>query len=262
MKLKFSKVHGTGNDFIMVDNLNGNISLSKSQVEGLCDRHMGIGSDGLILVEKANRNEFFMRYYNSDGNEASMCGNGGRCMAAWVFRNGLAEREFSFQAVDGSHHAIVDSSENGLYMVKLTMRDVRKFEKLDDGYFLDTGSPHCVEFVGDTELVDVLSRGRKLRFDQRFHPGGVNVNFAKIVDDRILVRTYERGVEDETLSCGTGVTATAIAAMLETGSDEKKWTIDTPGGMLVVYARFNGSYFEGVELEGPAQFVFEGEINL
>jgi len=260
MKILFSKFHGAGNDFVIIDNRDSNIQLSANQIQWLCNRNLGIGADGLILMELSGNGSLFMRYHNTDGNEASMCGNGGRCAGAWAVTEGITKTSLTFDASDGKHEAEIEYLHNGLYNVKLTMHDVTDFRELKDGFFADTGSPHVVKFVGEPDAVNVLKEGKSIRYDQQFQPGGVNVNFAAIEGDRIRVRSYERGVEAETLSCGTGVTATAIAAMLKTGSDRSEWTMITRGGTLKVYATFNDSCFEDVVLEGPAQFVFKGEI--
>lgn len=262
MKILFSKFHGAGNDFVIINNRDSGIQLSASQIQWLCNRNFGVGADGLILMELSVNGSLFMRYHNADGNEASMCGNGGRCAGAWAVMEGITNSCLTFDASDGKHDAEVEYLQNGLYKVRLTMNDVKDFRELEDGYFADTGSPHVVKFVHEPDVVNVLNEGERIRYDQQFQPGGVNVNFAAIEGDRIRVRTYERGVEAETLSCGTGVTATAIAAMLKTGLDRSEWAMITRGGTMRVYASFNGSIFEDVVLEGPAQFVFKGEINL
>lgn len=262
MKIQFHKFHGAGNDFVIIDNRNSGIQLSANQIQWLCNRNLGIGADGLILMELSGNGSLFMRYHNADGNEASMCGNGGRCAGAWAVMKGITKRVLTFDASDGKHDAQIEYLQNGLYNVKLTMHDVKDFRELEDGFYADTGSPHVVKFKHDLDTVNVLKEGELIRHGPQFQPGGVNVNFAAIEGDRIRVRTYERGVEAETLSCGTGVTATAIAAMLKTGSDHSEWAMITRGGTLRVYARFNGSFFEDVVLEGPAQFIFKGEIIL
>lgn len=261
MSIQFSKFHGTGNDFIIIDNRDASLQLSQSQIKMFCARHVGVGADGLILAELAKSGELFMRYYNSDGHEASMCGNGGRCFAAWAVKMEIVKNEFEFLAADGKHSAIIDQQSYDISNIILGMADVHEFKHLPDGYLIDTGSPHFVKLVKDPDEIDVVGEGRRLRNDKRFLPGGVNVNFAVMDDNQIKVRTYERGVEDETLSCGTGVTAVAIAAMIETDSMRNKLSVITRGGTLRVNAVFNGSFFEKVELQGQAQFVFKGEIH-
>ncbi|MBE0662038.1 MAG: diaminopimelate epimerase [Bacteroidales bacterium] len=262
MKILFSKYHGTGNDFIILDNRDGLIGLVPETIARLCDRHFGIGADGLIIIEPSDKSEVLMHYYNADGIEAGMCGNGGRCVAAWAFRNGITDKEIIVRANDGDHSAKVEETGEGLYNVELSMTNVHTYKKFEDGYFVNTGVPHFVKPVDDPELIDVVNEGRILRFDKRFMPNGVNVNFARIIAGKIKVRTYERGVEDETLSCGTGVTATAIAGMLSLGSEINEWEIQTRGGILQVYANYKNLVFSDIILKGPAQFVFEGEIIL
>lgn len=258
MLVRFSKFQGTGNDFIIIDNRKGNIRLSDDEIMMLCNRRFGVGADGLIMMELSGTGSFKMRYHNSDGREATMCGNGGRCLAAWAVMKGIVENEITFQAADGSHHAIIENITSGLYHVVLTLSDVTEFQKFDDGYFVNTGSPHFVRFVENTYF-DVVKIGRQIRNSMRFQPAGVNVNFVTLKEELTRVRTYERGVEAETLSCGTGVTASAIASMLELGSQKNKWNIHTLGGQLTVEAEYNGRFFENVILNGPAQFVFEGQ---
>lgn len=262
MIIRFNKFHGAGNDFVIVENRDLSICLTSSQIKQLCHRNYGIGADGLILAEADDSGEIIMRYYNADGNEATMCGNGGRCLAAWAVKQGLFEDAFSFKAIDGYHHATVRLLNCDLYEVKLSMSEVRNFNEIEDGYFVDTGSPHVVKFIDYPDLIDVHTEGRKIRLDQQFQPDGVNVNFANIGDEAIRVRTYERGVEAETLSCGTGVTATAIAFMLKTGSNIAENVLVTSGGEMKVKAFFNGIFFQDVWLEGPAEFIFSGEIKI
>lgn len=262
MKVKFSKFHGTGNDFIIIDNRKGLLHLNQSKIHLLCHRRFGIGADGLILAEERSGSRLFMRYHNSDGREATMCGNGGRCLAAWAQHIKLTWNEIAFDAVDGAHRAQIQHFEVGDYFIRLTMNDVTSFNKLDDGYFVNTGSPHFVKFVPDPDIVDVNAEGSRIRFGERFKPDGVNVNFAKIGEGGVIVRTYERGVEDETLSCGTGVTAVTIATMLETGSNIEEWNITTKGGQLKVSAMKLNERFTDVILSGPATLVYEGEIDL
>lgn len=262
MKIQFSKFHGTGNDFIIVDNRDALLNLEPVVIARLCDRHLGIGADGLIIIEPSVKGDVIMHYYNADGTEAGMCGNGGRCVAAWSVRNGLTDKNISVIAKDGKHSARIEDTGGGLYIVDLGMTNVDKVKKFEDGFFVDTGVPHFVKPVNDPELIDVLKEGRLLRFDERFIPGGVNVNFARLLAGKIWVRTYERGVEDETLSCGTGVTATAIAGMLSIGSEINEWEIHTRGGLLKVFANYKTQIFRDVVLKGPAKFVFEGEIIL
>jgi diaminopimelate epimerase len=259
MKIPFSKYHGTGNDFIIVDNRELQWKPTAEQVASLCDRHFGIGADGLMLLSAESGFSFAMTYYNSDGNESTMCGNGGRCMVAFAKSLGLAGCMTRFRAVDGVHEAeIFDSLPESLY--RLQMKDTAIGRIYDDGIFLDTGSPHFVQFVPDAQIIDVFGMGRRLRNESRFAPGGVNVDFAEVRGDSLFVRTYERGVENETLSCGTGVTAAALALAYKNQSDTDSFNISTPGGNLKVCFIRDGEHFTEIWLEGPAKFVFSGEI--
>jgi diaminopimelate epimerase len=262
MTIEFYKYHGNGNDFIIIDEWEKSYDFDKKRISLLCDRHFGIGADGLIRLSKSETADFVMRYYNSDGNLASMCGNGGRCIASFAFEHGYGGKEMRFEAYDGIHKASVikvlkPGKEN---YISLRMNDVTNISKKGKYYFLDTGSPHYVEFVKDVENTDVVNRGKSIRYDKRFAPGGTNVNFVEIKDKRLFVRTYERGVENETLSCGTGVTAANIAAYLETGM--KNFETITKGGSFSVNFETVNNVFENVFLTGAATFVFKGVINI
>lgn len=259
MQLNFSKYHGAGNDFILVDNREGGIQLTKEQVAFLCNRHLGIGADGLMLLETAAGYDFRMVYYNSDGGESTMCGNGGRCITAFAKKLGIIGNTTSFVAIDGPHEAFYTAGG----LISLHMQNVNGI-KIHEGYcMLDTGSPHYIKWVTDVQNTDVVHQGRAIRNEERFQPKGINVNFVQVITDNSLwIRTYERGVEDETLSCGTGVTAGAIAATgNETGSFEI--TVQTPGGKLQVsFIKNTPASANDVILTGPAMFVFEGSIAL
>jgi diaminopimelate epimerase len=262
MKIRFSKYHGTGNDFIMVDDRENIIQLSTQQIEHLCDRRFGIGADGLILLRSKPSYDFEMIYYNADGNKSSMCGNGGRCITAFAHAIGRVKDEAIFSAVDGSHHSIIESTTP--VIVKLRMGDVPVIEDQKDFMILDTGSPHYVKFVGDVMSMDAAGEGRRIRNSERFRQEGINVNFVQVVNGELIVRTYERGVEDETLSCGTGVTASALAAVYKNEIEPGKGVVNvlTPGGKLKVYFEKNGSGFTNIWLEGGAVFVYQGEIEV
>jgi diaminopimelate epimerase len=261
MKLPFSKYHGTGNDFIIIDNRLIRWEPTVQQVSALCDRHFGIGADGLMLLSDKSGFNFAMTYYNSDGNESTMCGNGGRCISAFAKSLGLAGCMAHFWAVDGIHEAeIFDNSSACIYRLK--MKDTQIGKIYDDGMFLDTGSPHFVMFTDDAGAADVFNSGRKVRHDVRFAPGGTNVDFVEWQDNRLFVRTYERGVENETLSCGTGVTASAIARAVNDPGNPGYYHIKTPGGALKVSFVQTGGLFTEIWLEGPAKFVFSGEISI
>lgn len=254
----FYKYQGTGNDFVMVDNRDNYFPKNDTKlVEFLCDRRFGIGGDGLILLENASTADFRMVYYNSDGNESTMCGNGGRCIIAFAKQLGIIEDEAEFIAVDGPHHAIIDTDGT----VSLHMKDVHTVTVYADYVFLDTGSPHHVEIVEGLEEFDVKSIGAQIRYSGMYGDKGSNVNFVSQLDaDKFAVRTYERGVEDETLSCGTGVTAVAIAMKMLKKTDADSISLQTPGGELNVSFKQDGKQFTDIYLTGPAQFVFKGEL--
>ena len=257
--MEFYKYHGTGNDFILVDNRDGNISLSQEQVAHLCHRRFGIGADGLMLLEHADGYDFRMVYYNSDGGESTMCGNGGRCITAFAAMLGLVDHKTRFVAIDGEHHATIHP--DGL--VSLHMIDVTGVERKEDHCILNTGSPHYVQWVKDTNAVNVFNEGKNIRTQPQFMPAGINVNFVQVIEgNQLKVRTYERGVEDETMSCGTGVTAAAIAA---SGNNTGIFAtnIETPGGLLQVsFIKDDANSARDVILTGPAVFVFRGSVTL
>jgi diaminopimelate epimerase len=260
MEIHFYKYQGTGNDFVLIDDRQRTLQLTNEQVAHICDRRFGIGADGLMLLQSEPGFDFRMLYYNSDGKEGSMCGNGGRCITAFAKKLGAADTKFKFIAVDGAHEAIIE--ENG--KVSLKMGDVKNIEMNGDHYYLNTGSPHYVKKVTDLSKFDVAEEGKKIRYNDRFKEEGTNVNFIEKKEDGLHVRTYERGVEDETYSCGTGVTAAALVAALEGISDSKKnCRIHTLGGELeVTFDRVLEQNFYNIWLKGPAEFVYEGKINL
>ena len=258
MIIEFSKYHGTGNDFIIVDNRTGKYSnLSTQQVNYLCDRRFGIGGDGLMMLEDAEGFDFRMRYYNADGKEGSMCGNGGRCLVQFAKDSGIDNSSYQFIATDGPHEAII--LENGL--IKLKMQDVKGIEENGNNKILNTGSPHYIEYVKNVADVDVFNNGRKVRYSEAFKKTGINVNFVERINDGIKIRTYERGVEDETLSCGTGATAAALASSEKDG--HQLINVKVQGGSLQIeFNRINDQEFNNIWLIGPAQFVFSGIITI
>ncbi len=262
MKLSFQKYQANGNDFVMLLDLKHQIELSKEQIARICNRHFGIGADGLMLLLPSQQYDFEMVYYNSDGSPGSMCGNGGRSIASLAFERGLAGRNMQFLASDGLHQAIINKETMAHYLfdVSLKMIDVGHVDEVFDGYFLNTGVPHFVQFVDSFEQIDIKAEGRKMRNHPSFSPEGTNVNFVVLDNHQMFVRTYERGVEDETLSCGTGVTASCIATYLKTG--RKNIPVRTLGGAFRVSFMETAKHFEDIWLSGPAQKVFEGEINL
>ena len=257
MNMTFYKYQGTGNDFIMVDNRLHTIDKNNTKgIERLCDRRFGIGADGFILLENDENSDFKMVYYNADGNESTMCGNGGRCIVAFAKFLGIIENKTEFVAIDGLHNAkIIDG------IVHLQMQDVSKIEAFDNHQFLDTGSPHHVEMVSGITDFDVKSKGEKIRYGAPYNEEGSNVNFVEqLATDNFAVRTYERGVEDETLSCGTGVTAVAIA-MHKTGKTKSnEISLKVEGGQLSVTFNNDETGYNNIWLVGAADYVFKGEI--
>jgi diaminopimelate epimerase len=254
MELNFYKYQGTGNDFILVDNRNDSITLSTKQIHKLCDRRFGIGADGLMELKSQEGYDFKMVYYNSDGREGSMCGNGGRCITRFAYDSGIKKSNFKFLAVDGPHKSYIDDED----IIHLKMNDVETVETHSSYSFLNTGSPHVVKTVEYLEDYDVLEEGRRIRYNEHYKKEGVNVNFVEAIDeDHIFVRTYERGVEDETFSCGTGVTAAALVnSHNEAGFNHVD--IKTLGGNLYVeYDKLGEESFENIWLCGPAKLVFK-----
>ena len=254
--MEFYKYQGTGNDFVMIDNRDLQFNKDKKIIEKLCDRRFGIGADGLILLENDEKYEFKMVYYNSDGGESTMCGNGGRCLVAFAFFLDIFENKCTFIAIDGEHEAEI---HNGI--VKLKMIDVESISNDGDDSVLNTGSPHYVKYVEDIANFNVFAEGNSIRNSDNYVEKGINVNFVEnISNDEIFVRTYERGVEDETFSCGTGVTASALTFLQKSNLTSVK--VKTLGGDLRVYAEKSGDSFREIWLEGPAKQVFEGKVEL
>lgn len=263
-KIRFYKYHGAGNDFIIIDNREQKVVFDASdQIASICNRHTGIGADGLILLEESGSYDFRMKYYNSDGNESSMCGNGGRCIVAFASMLGIIGNETTFEAIDGIHHAVINSSSENAAHVSLHMKDVTQFEKVNTHYIIDTGSPHFVKFEKNISKIEVSKEGRIIRNSDPYHKEGINVNFVSSVDGNHYIRTYERGVEDETMSCGTGCVAAVIALTLEGKvQNNSSAEIHTEGGILSVEFKRVENGFTNVILSGPAVQVFEGLINI
>ena len=257
MQQTFYKYQGTGNDFVMIDNRQQIFDKNNTKrVQFLCDRRFGIGADGLILLESHPEYDFKMVYYNADGNESSMCGNGGRCLVAFAKQLGVINDQAVFEAIDGLHHAKINGD-----IVQLQMLDVNTIEKHDNHVFLNTGSPHHVQFESEIENFDIKTKGAKIRYGAPYNEVGSNVNFVKkLSNDAFRVRTYERGVEDETLSCGTGVTAVAIAMHFLGETDKNQVTLQVEGGELKVCFDVQNNTYSNVWLIGPATFVFKGNI--
>lgn len=259
MHLHFYKYQGTGNDFVIIDNRSNEIELTGEQIKFLCDRRFGVGADGLMLLELEPGADFKMVYFNSDGNESTLCGNGGRCINAFANKMGLINDRSKFIAIDGLHEAVIHDG-----FVSLKMNDVKSIEKGENFFFLNTGSPHYVKFVDDLKKFNVKEEGKKIRYSEAYAKEGTNVNFIEKTEDSLFVRTYERGVENETLSCGTGVTASALVAAINGLASGKNYCkVTTPGGELrVKFDKVLENNFYNIWLEGPAQFVFEGDIEV
>jgi diaminopimelate epimerase len=254
--MQFYKYQGTGNDFVMIDNRSGEWDeLSIESIQKLCDRRFGIGADGLIKINAEKNADFEVDYYNSDGSK-SFCGNGARCSVAFAHFLNIIEEKTVFTAIDGIHEAEI---KNGI--VKLKMGDVKHIDKDGNDFVLNTGSPHYVKYVEMLNNYNVYGNGNEIRNSETYKKDGINVNFVeKLSDKELFVRTYERGVEDETFSCGTGVTAAALTFMKK--NNQTFVEIKVKGGQLRVYADKNGEGFENIWLEGPAVQVFKGTVNL
>ncbi|WP_299755648.1 diaminopimelate epimerase [uncultured Pontibacter sp.] len=258
MAISFYKYQGTGNDFVMVDNRKLNFPAEDEElVKHLCDRRKGIGADGLILLQDHPDYDFEMVYYNADGRVGSMCGNGARCTVRFARQLGVIEDVACFLAADGEHQASVERDE-----IHLKMNDVQDVESIDEDYYLNTGSPHYIRFVEDAQNLDVYEEGRAIRYNDRFKAVGTNANFVqRLSEDEIFVRTYERGVEDETQSCGTGVTAAALVAGIKGMKSPIK--VKVLGGELQVsFERNVDGCFKHIYLIGPAKQVFTGSITV
>jgi diaminopimelate epimerase len=233
MTIVFNKYQGTGNDFIIIDNRNGIIDTDNSVlINKLCDRRFGIGADGLILISGSNQYDFEMKYFNSDGFESTMCGNGGRCSSDFAIRSGIARKQLTFKAIDGVHKAI---SEDGI--IRLQMNDVKEPRIIKDNYFVNTGSPHYIIFQKDIDKLDVNAEGKKIRWSEDFAPGGTNVNFVEI-------------------------TASAIASVLSGQFDIIPVKVKTKGGNLEVSFKIDGNVIDDIWLSGPATYMFEGMIEV
>ena len=261
MNISFYKYQGAGNDFVVIDNRKNLIeAFDKEHVSSICSRRFGVGADGLMLLNLHSDYDFEMKYYNADGNLGSMCGNGGRCIVAFAKELGIIQNETTFLAVDGAHYAKIAASGN---WVNLQMIDVEAITEMDGAYILDTGSPHYVVIQENLAQLDVFTEGSKIRNNTTFAAKGINVNFVEVNSDGYFVRTFERGVEDETFACGTGVTAVALAmARLNNKIGKQRTNIKTLGGEMEIKFDYDGSKFSNVFLCGAAKFVFKGELVL
>lgn len=273
MLLHFFKMNGAGNDFIIIDNRDLSISLDEDTIAALCDRHRGIGADGLLAVEPAEKGaDFKFRYYNADGGEAEMCGNGARCFgfftAHLAAENEKLPTSVSFETIAGTLTAEIIAEEVRIAMSVPKDLELNVPAKIkgfsNDLHFVNTGVPHVVSFVDDLDNIDVVTHGSAIREHEYFAPNGTNANFAKVLaPDHIAIRTYERGVEDETLACGTGMVACALIHNLLTGA-ESPVKVDVEGGdtLTIGFEKTGETTFKNVTLTGPADFVFEGEIEI
>lgn len=257
MIIQFTKYQGTGNDFIVLDNTNGQYdALSLDQIRFLCNRKLGVGADGLIKISSDLSFDFNVEYYNSDGSQ-SFCGNGARCGVAFARELGLIDSDTVFNATDGEHKASIGVDGR----VKLEMLPVDSIHKVNEDFVMDTGSPHYVRFASSNNVPDIVEFGKEIRYSDSFEKEGINVNTAvELGPDTIHVATYERGVEDETLSCGTGVTACALAYMVD--NDTQEVSVTTKGGKLAVKATKRSNGFDNIWLIGPAKKVFDGSIDV
>jgi len=261
MDVIFFKYEGAGNDFVLLDDREMRFPEKRTDlVKFICDRRFGIGADGLMLLRPKSGYDYNMVYYNADGKEGSMCGNGGRCIAAFANKLGIIDRKAVFTAADGVHEAELLADN----YVRLKMADIYEIETGKDYYYLNTGSPHYVKFMPAIDQLDVYSEGRKIRYNERFEIQGTNVDFVQEFADHISVRTYERGVENETLACGTGIVASVISAGIKKGIDKASYSsiVHVRGGRLKVTFFRNGNTITDIWLEGPATFEYKGTINL
>lgn len=261
MRIKFYKYQGAGNDFIIVDNRDLSFNHHQPQViERLCDRRFGIGADGMMFLQNVTGFDFEMVYYNSDGQPSSMCGNGGRCIVAFANYLKIFNSETNFLAVDGPHYAKISDSGD---WVSLQMIEVDVVTKDGEDYVLNTGSPHFIRLEDNIATKNVAVEGKAIRYSETYKNEGINVNFVEEMPDHLFVRTYERGVEDETFACGTGVTAAALAVAKHKNSiGNISQPIKVLGGNLNINFSYDGTKFSDIFLEGPAVKVFEGEIDV
>ena len=262
MQINFFKYQGTGNDFIIIDAWEIPVALTTAQIAFLCDRRFGIGADGLMILTKSKQYDFEMIYYNADGEPGSMCGNGGRCLVQFAMKAGYIQKQTTFIAADGLHEAKLLDQDN---WISLKMGDVDEVAiRSENECFLNTGSPHLIQWVNNPNQVDVKAVGSEIRNNDEFKLIGTNVNFVSVENEVVFVRTYERGVEDETWSCGTGVTASVLAASATNRLHEHAnfAHVKTLGGQLIVRFVKQKVGFSNIWLEGPAIFVFKGAIDL
>lgn len=262
MQIKFSKYEGAGNDFIMIDIRQQCINLDSKFIASLCNRHFGVGADGVMTLSDSKKCDCSMHYYNADGSEGEMCGNGGRCFTLFAEHLNIGGEHKNFEALDGVHEAHILHSNTTLGDIRLGLIDVTTIDEGESFWTLNSGVPHYVEFVDDVSSVDVCGRGRKIRYDSRFEQG-TNVNFVEVVGvGEIKIRTYERGVENETLACGTGATAAAIVTNYVLQKQTTKFKVHALGGELEIEFKHleNSEIYNNIHLSGPARMVFEGVV--
>lgn len=258
----FFKYHGAGNDFILIDGREIPPELTSQQIKSLCDRNFGIGADGLMYLLEADDYDFEMKYFNSNGLEGSMCGNGGRCIVSFAFDQGIKKSSFKFIASDGEHFAEILKSKGNIKVIRLQMQDVHEIKEINNHLVLDTGSPHHLTFCKSISDKNIFEAGKAIRYSENFKKEGINANFIEQKGNHLFVRTYERGVENETLACGTGVTAAAIGAYLKSSEKYTKYQIQTLGGALKVSFQEDKQSFTEIFLEGPAEYVFKGSVQI
>ncbi len=258
MKIKFTKYQATGNDFIFINGFETSLHLTQAQIQLLCDRHFGIGSDGLIILRPDEQTDFFMDFYNPDGSIAGFCGNGGRASVIFAAHLGIIDKQTLFRARDGKHRAQITGEDT----VKLEMTQVCGIKQHGKEYYLNTGTHHVVIFTENLDQMDIIPTAKEIRYSPRYAPDGTNVNFVEILDKNLIkIRTYEKGVEAETLSCGTGTVASALASA-EIKNLSSPIEVLTRGGKLKVYFEQNNGCFKEVFLQGQANKVFTGEIEI
>ena len=257
MKMNFYKYQGTGNDFVMIDNRQNKIDKSDLKlVAKLCDRKFGIGADGLILIENHPEVDFDMIYFNADGTK-SFCGNGSRCAIAFANYLGIIENKTTFNAIDGIHEATINGE-----LIELKMGDVSNVEQGQDYFFIETGSPHYIQYTASVQVIDIVPTAHKVRYNERFKEKGTNVNFVQKVGETLEMRTYERGVEDETLSCGTGATAVALSGAIKHGLTSPVAIKVQGGDLQIKFNQISDNEFDNIWLIGKGEQVYSGEMTV
>lgn len=253
------KYQGAGNDFVIIDNRNGKLNnITSESVKKLCNRRYGIGSDGLMLLNKSDKSDFEMIYFNSDGSGSTLCGNGARCIVAFAYKLGIISNSTVFNASDGLHEAFVVEPD----YIRLKMSDVNSVQLFNGDYITDTGSPHYVKFIESIDQINVVEEGKKVRYSDKFIKTGINVNFIQLKGTMIHTATYERGVEDETLACGTGAVAMALALAEKNKINKAEYILNTKGGLLGVEFEKKSNIYTNIWLSGKAEFVFKTGISV